>query len=107
MSAQNNLDQIKNQLIAIKTHGGHISQYDTVLFQLFVDSYKNNYLDSNSSPCLTADGIMNSLAQDSLYQTCPNKTTYDLNDRFYQKWLHWTEAFKMGMQNHYIQWVQP
>ena len=39
MSAQNNLDQIKNQLIAIKTHGGHISQYDTVLFQLFVDHF--------------------------------------------------------------------
>ncbi|MFJ1270149.1 hypothetical protein ACD661_16445 [Legionella lytica] len=103
MSTQNNLYQIKNQLIAIKTHGGHISQYETVLFQLFVDSYKNNYLDLSS--CLTADGIMNSLANDSQYQTCPNKTTYDLNDRFSQKWLHWTEAFTMGMQNHYIQWV--
>lgn len=105
MSAQDNLDQIKDQLIAIKNHGGYISQYDTVLFQLFVDSYKNNYLDFNSSPRLTADAIIDSLANDSRYQTCPSNTEYDLNDSFYQKWLHWTEAFEKGLQNNYIRWV--
>lgn len=105
MTAQANLDQIKDQLISIKNHGGYISQYDTVLFQLFVDSYKKNYLDFNSSPCLTADAIVNSLAHNGQYQTSPNNTQYDLDNSFYQKWLYWTEAFNKGLSGNYIQLV--
>lgn len=75
------------------------------MFQLFVDSYKNNYLDINSNPRLTAGAIMDSLAHDSQYQTCPNNTKYDLDASFYQKWLHWTEALEKGMEGHHIQWV--
>jgi hypothetical protein len=105
MTAQANLDEIKKQLISIKNHGGYISQYDTALFQLFIDSYKKDYLAPNSNPRLTADAIMGSLANDSQYQTCPNKTQYNLDDSFYQKWLYWTEVFEKGLKDNHIQWV--
>lgn len=68
-------------------------------------SYKSNYLNLNSNPRLTADAIIESLANDTEYQKTSNKTKYNLNEIFYQKWLYWTEAFEKGIKNSYIQLI--
>ncbi|HAT1773018.1 TPA: hypothetical protein I8034_002397 [Legionella pneumophila] len=105
MSAQENLDQIKKLLMMIKNNGGHLSQYDSKLYELFIDSYKNNYMDFNSNPRLTADAISSYLSEDEEYQGCPNKTSYDLDVFFHDKWQYWTEAIQKGLFGGYIKMI--
>lgn len=105
MSAQDNLEEIKKQLLAIKKHGRNIAQDDAKLFDLFIDSYRNNYMDLDSFPILTAEEIKKALAYDSRFQTSLDKTQYNLEEAFYIKWLYWTEAFEKGFKTKSIKWV--
>jgi hypothetical protein len=96
-------NDIKSILTSIKTHGGYIDQYDAALFKAFVEAYQSNYI-VGSDHSLTADQIAEKLASDANYSSILSKTPYDLDQYFCNKWFHWTEAFRKGLEGGYIHW---
>lgn len=103
-NAQEIYNEIRDNLCRIKSHGGYIDQYDGRLFELFIESYREQYMDSSSTPRLTADAIVEKLMEDSKYNSTAKKVSYDLEDIFREKWQRWTEAFRKGFSGGYITW---
>lgn len=97
-------NEIKKCLISIKYHGGQVGQYDNELFELFIEAYKNNYMNFKSAPRLTGQAIIDLLYADEEYKLIPSKTRYDLDARFNEKWTLWTEAFDKGFTKKFIRW---
>ncbi|MDR3477011.1 MAG: hypothetical protein P4M14_03140 [Gammaproteobacteria bacterium] len=103
-SSREIFDDIKRSLILIRQHGGALGQYDSGLFNLFIEAYRNHHMDFHSNPRLTGQAIIDRLVEDEEYSNIEGKIKYNLDEQFYEKWTYWTEAFDKGLSGNFIIW---